>query len=188
MLPHMPDPQRVNKTIECYPLAVLNGTNNIVGRFRSHPIQIFKHIFFESKYICIGKEKVLVHQLIDQFLAQPIDVKGPFWGKMFYPFLYLGRTWRVDTPQRRFIFGSYDRRAADRAANGHIKGFLFASPLWGYHFNNFGNHVTGSLNQDRIADSDVFSFYFIFIVKGRPANRHTSDFHRLKMCYRRQCQ
>jgi hypothetical protein len=42
---------------------------------------------------------------------------------------------------------------------------------------NGRDHITSPFNSYGIANADVFSCHFIGIVKRRPADGHTADFH-----------
>jgi hypothetical protein len=65
-------------------------------------------------------------------------------------------------------------------------GSCLVSPGTGTPFGDGGDHVTGAFHLDGVTHADVFSRDLIRIVEGGPADRDTSDLHRLQQGQRRQ--
>src|SRR3989344_4001317 len=69
----------------------------------------------------------------------------------------------------------------------HYELLLRAITQFGKWLNNFRNNVAGFLDDHRIADADVFTVDFAFVMQGGHLHRTAGHFDRLKNGYRRGC-
>ena len=105
---------------------------------------------------------------------------------MFDSFFYLSRAGSVNASCSRFVFNSNNYRSANRAYLRHVELFFCSGSLGYYHLDDFWNHVSGSLNQHFVANSNVFFGNLIFVVKCCPADHRPPNIHRIKVGHRRQ--
>ena len=95
------------------------------------------------------------------------------------PFFDLSRTGHPDTSMGRLTFQTHDFRSTFGASGRHGEYFFRTTSPGDDDFDNFRDHITGPLDNDSIADTDVLLEYFIQIVKGRPADHDAAQSHGL---------
>lgn len=71
---------------------VLNGCNQITGRFPGHAFQAGQRIDIQSVQIGRCMNQLAIDQLINQFFSQPVDIDGAAGSKMQNCLLALRRT------------------------------------------------------------------------------------------------
>ena len=131
-------------------------------------------------------DQAAVDQLIDEFFAQAFDVHGAAGAKEFQTLFELCRAGDADAAVSGFAFFPKDRRTAYRAVVRHDEAPLLAVALFRQDLHNVGNHVAGALDDDGVADADVFAFDFVHVVQRGALDRDAADGHRLQAGDRRQ--
>ena len=91
----------------------------------------------------------------------------------------LGRAGRIRAPRHRFARRTHDRALTDGALRRHREFPLCAGALRVHNLDDFGNHVPGALNDNRIADTDVFALDFVLIVQRGAAHQDAFQRNRL---------
>ena len=131
---------------------------------------------------------VAVHQLLDELVAEPLDVERAARGEMLDLLLALRR----DRSGRRCSARRPDRPRAPPAirtpdsAVGSATGSRACDAALGQHPHHLRNDVAGAANHHRIADAHVLARQFIHVVQRRVAHRDAADEHRLQPRHRRQ--
>ena len=101
---------------------------------------------------------------------------------MFKPLNSLRRTGQTPgTAPDGFVFFSDGMSAAFRTDLGKLKFDRIGTALFFQNLDDLRNNVAGSLNDNRIADADVFAFYFILIVKRSVRNDDAADVDRFQI-------
>ena len=90
----------------------------------------------------------------------------------------LRRTGKIDAAVCRFTLWTYYLGVAFGAFCRHLEFFLAAGSFGHHNFNDFGDDVSGPLDNDSVADADVFFYNFIFIVQRRPTDGNSADVDR----------
>src|SRR6187200_650383 len=73
-LADMRDGESVEQAGQAAALAGFNPFEQIVGGLLSHPLQIHELIELESIEVPIVDDQLVRHELIDQFVPQPLDI------------------------------------------------------------------------------------------------------------------
>ena len=69
----------------------------------------------------------------------------------------------------------------NRAARRKHEGLTVCGTLIEQNLNDLRDHITRTLDDDRIANADVLARDFIFIVQGRIGDDDAADRHRLQL-------
>src|SRR6185295_9494335 len=130
----------------------------------------------------------VVDQLLDQALAQALDVHGAPAGKVQDPFRTLRLALQVTAGAlvHRLVFEPHDRRAAHRALRRHHRVARIRRALLEYRTHDFGYHVTGAAHDDGVVDLQVLARDLVHVVQRGVAHGHAADEHRLELGRRRQ--
>lgn len=92
-----------------------------------------------------------------------------------------GRAVGIDAAPGSFPIAADDFTAASRANMGHGKDDFRAVALIGQGADDFGDDFAGFLDDDPVADADIFVADVVFVVKGSPLDRRSSQAHGLKV-------
>ena len=128
----------------------------------------------------------LSQELLDDSVAQAVDIHGIAGDEVGDFFTDDRRAIRVSAAPGRFPVAADDGTAAGRAGRGHGKDFFRAVPLFRERADDFRNNFTGFLDDDGIADADIFFFDVIFVMQRRPLDRRPSQVDRFEVGSRRQ--
>src|SRR5215218_2577260 len=104
--------------------------------------------------------------------------------KCFRRFPNLGWAGGVGAESSLLVLAHHDLRAADRALLEHTEFLLRTTALFLYRLDDLGYHVACPLDEDDIADADVFAFDLTLIVQGGPAYLDAADVDRFEIGYR----
>ncbi len=99
---------------------------------------------------------------------------------MVQPLADAGRARGVGAIAHGNPFVSFGRRAANRASLGHLERDLGSRSLFDDDLDDLRNDVACSLHHDGVADTNVLARDLIFVVQGRPLDRHPTDVDRRK--------
>src|SRR6185369_15274893 len=132
-----------------------------------------------------------IDQLIDQLVAEALDIHRPSGRKVNQGLLALGRTVKAArTTGYRLVDTFLDRRTAFRTDRRHSEGRmqrLAAEQVAGRPFfrddgDDFGNHIARPPDDDRVADPYILAPHFVLVVQRRIGHRHATDEDRLQAC------
>lgn len=97
-----------------------------------------------------------------------------------------GRAVRIGTAPGRFPIAADDGAAAGRTSRRHGEDFFRAVAQFRQRADDFGDDFASLLDDDGIADADVFFFDVIFIVQRRPFDCRPGQVDRFEVGCRRQ--
>src|SRR5262249_18536112 len=91
------------------------------------------------------------------------------------PFAELGRTGSIGTARHCLTHRTVGLRVAGRAVGGHDEGSAVRRTGLEEHAHHLWNDVASALDQDGIANADVFAPNLVFVVQGSATNCDASD-------------
>ena len=104
--------------------------------------------------------------MIDQLVAEALDVHGATAGKMQQRLLHLrGADEAARAARDRLIGKPHDRRAAFGALPRHDEFARGFGPLFHEHAHDLGNHVASATRDHGVADAHVLASHFILVVQ-----------------------
>ena len=184
-LAHIPYTQSAQETGKRHSPGFFYGLNNVLGRFFSPAVKVGEIFLFQPEKIRNITDKPLLHQLLNRLFPQPFNIDPAFTGKMDQALQPLGRAVGIDAAGYRLPGRANQRMAANRAILWKYNGFFLAGSLFDNRFNHLGNDITGPLDEYRITDPQVFTFYFIVIMQGCPLYDHAFHPHGFQQGHRR---
>src|SRR5205823_1611829 len=128
----------------------------------------------------------LLDELVDELLAEALDVHGAARAEEAELLLQLGRAGEPDAAVGHLALGAHDLRAAHRAGGRHAEALLAALPPLGHHLHDVRDHVARALEEDGVADADVLALDLVHVVERRVADGHPAHLHRLELRHGRQ--
>ena len=131
-------------------------------------------------------DQVLSQELLDDGVAQAVDVHGIAGDEVGDFFTDDRRAIRISAAPGRFPFAAHDGAAAGRAGRGHGKDFFRAVPLFRERTDDFRDDFPRLLDDDSIADADVLFLDIVFVVERRPFYRRTGQVDGLEVRRRGQ--
>ena len=91
---HVPDREGVEQRARPRPLLASMPCQQVLGRLAAHPLQLQQLVGRQTVKIAVALDELLIDQLIDQLVAQPLDVHRVAAGVVADPLLDLGRALR----------------------------------------------------------------------------------------------
>ncbi len=125
-----------------------------------------------------------VHQLIDQRLADAVDVHHGRADEVQHRLLQPRRAVGVDAAAGRLAVLAHDVAAADRALLRHAERPAARALL--DDADHFRDHVAAALDEHRVADLDAEPLDLVFVVQRGAGDRNAADVNRLQMRHRRE--
>ena len=178
-LPHLPDAQSIEQTLQAPVLAGGNGVYGVPRRLFSHTFQIRQLVSGQKVQVRRGLDQLLIDELLDDGGAYAVDVHGVPAGKVGQISVELGGTLRAGAADGRTVLVSDNRRAAHGAELGKAVGLGVLWPEVPEDLYHLGDDLTGLLQDHRIADTDVLFLNKILIVQSGVGNCSARQTHRL---------
>ena len=122
--------------------------------------------------------KALVHQLIDNFFAEAVDIHGVAAGVMEQRLFAFCRARGVHATVSNLALDVVNRAVAFGTMLGHAKRLAVLPFL--DHFQDVRNHFAGALDQHGVADLQAEPLDLIHIVERGTADSDASDLHRFE--------
>ena len=116
-------------------------------------------------------EQARGHELIDELLAEPLDVHGAPPAEVAQGLPHDGRTRRVHAARRDLALFPDDRVAADGALLGHLERRRVRGPLFEDHAHDLRDDVAALLDDDGVSDAHVLAREVLVVVERRPLDR-----------------
>ena len=143
--------------------------------------------FFERKNIHRAGDDFFLIESFDDFAAESFNVKSITGNKMLQPLNGLsGAGQAAGAAADGFVFLTDGVGAAFGADMRKNKFRRAGRSLFREHADHLRNNVARPLNDNRVAEADVFSFDFVFVVQGGVGNNHPADVDRFQISHR--CQ
>ena len=170
-------------------LPALVDRRNDVGRgLVGHALELGERR--DAQLVDVGRRvhEAAVDQLIDQLVAQALDIHRAPAGEMQQRLLALRRAHQPARAARDRLVGQpHHRRAAFRAARGHHESPRPGRPLLGQHAHDLRNDVAGAAHDDGVADAHVLAPDLVLVVQRRVGHGDAADEHGLQARHRGQC-
>ena len=128
----------------------------------------------------------MLHQLIDDGFAEPLDVHRAARREVLDPPPHLRRALAVHATDRHLPFVLHDGAAAFRTMLRHPEFFLGALSQIRADAHHGRNYFAGFLDQDGVADSNIFPRDLFFVVQGGAADGAAADHDWLERRHGRQ--
>ena len=156
-----------------------DAVDEILGRLFAHPLQFDELVQREAIQVRDGADETGVDELLDDLLAQPLDVHGAAARKGAEHLLGLGRT--LAATGAAIEDAVTDHRAAARGTcRRKLKDLFAAGARLGLGAHHIGNDLAGLLDDDRVADADVLGLDKVGVVKTGPLHG-AGELHRLQV-------
>ncbi len=144
--------------------------------FLAHALELRELLRPQGEKIRRRAHPVAVHQLLDQLVAEPLDVERAARGEMLDLFLALRRAGPSAGAARHRLIGlAHHRRSAHRADAGQGHRLRSRHPALEQHSRHFRNHIPGAADDHGIAHPHVLASQFIHVVQGRIADGDAAD-------------
>ena len=109
-----------------------------------------------------------IDQLVDQLLAQPLDIHRPPAGEMQQGLLALRRAEQAaGTARHRLVLATHHMRATHRAARmagQQIETRQLAFATFEQRADHFGNHVAGAAHDHPVADPHILAVDLVLVM------------------------
>ncbi len=129
-----------------------------------------------------------IDQLIDQPLAQSLDVQRPATREMQQRLLALGRAYEpAGAARNSLLLETLDGRPAHRAAGRHSERVRPGRTALQDHADHLRDHVAGTAHDHGVAHADIAAGHFLLVVQGRVRHGHAPDRDRGQARHGRQC-
>src|SRR6266550_4468353 len=130
--------------------------------------------------------QTLLDQLLDQFLAQAFDIHGAARAKKFQTLFELRWTGDTNATIGGFAFFAEYFRAANGTVVRHDELSFSAGAFLFEHLHNVRDNIAGALDDDGVADADIFAFDLVHVMQRSAFDHHAADRHGLQARHRRQ--
>ncbi len=112
-----------------------------------------------------------VDELVDDRLAEALDVHPRARGEMAQTLAALGRAQRVDAAAHHLVGLAHQLAVAGGAAVGHHPRPGALGPLLEQRAHDLRDHVARLVEQHRVADAHVLARHLVLVVQGAAAHR-----------------
>src|SRR5947209_880784 len=165
----------------------LDMREHVGRRFFAHALEIGERFRLEPVEVGGIRHQLALDQLIDELLAQALDVHRPAARKVQQRALALRLAIEAaGTARRRFAGDTHRRPAADRASARHPEA-LPGQPRPGLaHRHHLGNDVARAPDHHRVSYPYVLAAQLVLVMQRRAAYRDAADEHRLQLRHRRE--
>lgn len=176
------DAERENEARERRLLALFDGGEQVGGGFFRHAIKTRDLPGIESVKVGRRVHDAVVDQLVDQFLAQTLDVHGAARGEMQKRLLALRRAIEsAGAADRGLARLAHDPRAAHRAGGIALQDVetrrrRMRTPLLD-HRHHLGNDVARPAHDDAVALAHVEALDLVLVVQGGVGDGDAADEH-----------
>ena len=124
-------------------------------------------------------DQAMLDELVGDDAAEAFDIEGAAFGEIFEPARLLRGARGIFADPPGVIGVAPHGRAAGRAfpadVREKIEGLRVGGTFLRDHANDRGDDFAGLLDNDRIADADVFAADLVFIVQGGPRDRAAAE-------------
>ena len=185
-LTHMTNAQCIHKTRECGVLRGLNRVKHVLCGLLRHALQLRQLRHAQTVQIIRCFHQPDIHQLLNQFIAQPVDIHRLARHKVHQALFQLRRANQAAGATRhRFTLLTHNRRSTFRALRRHHEYARIIRAFLDDAHHHLGNHVARASHHHSITDAHVFTCDFIRVVQRRIGHHHATDLDRCEPRHRR---
>src|SRR3989454_746811 len=187
LLPHARDAQGVDETLELALSRTLNAFEYVLRGLLRHALEAREGLDIQAVQVGGAFHQVALDELVDQLLAQALDIHGAARGEMQQGLLALRLAVQ---PAGAACCGlarhPHHRRGAHRAFLGHREALRRPARALALHADDFRNDIAGAAHDDRVADPDILAPELVLVVQGRVGDGGAAHEHRLEARHRGQ--
>ena len=180
-LAHLADAEGDQQLRQRRLLAALELRTQVRGGLLAHALERGERFGVERVEVGDVAHETAVHELLDELLAETLDVHGAARAEEPELLLQLGRAVEADAAVGDLALGTFDLGPADRARGRHPEALLVARPALGHDLHDVRDHVAGALEEHRVPDADVLPLDLVHVVERRVAHRDAADRHGLEL-------
>src|SRR6266545_6471 len=179
-----PDQEAPQLTI----LAGFDPGQEVVRGLLRHALEADEVVAPVLQVVQVGEvlDQALLEELMDEDLAQPLDVHGLAPREVLEALLDLGRTGEVRATPIHLAFHLDDGRAADGAHRRRLPGLRVRRPLVRDDLDDLGDDVAALLDEDGVALAHVLARDLVFIEQARAGNGRARERDRFQQGDRRE--
>ncbi len=185
LLPNVPDPEGEDQARRLVALALLDLRQQIRRRLLAPALELGEVLRLQVVDRRHVREHPGRHELVDELLAEPLDVHGAPAAEVPQGLPHDGRAGRVDAAQHHLAFLAHRGVAADRTVRGHDERRRAVGPLLEHDPDDFRNDVAAFLDDDRVADPDVLARQVLVVVERGLLDRGAAELNRVEERHRR---
>src|SRR5438552_9862822 len=157
-LAYVPYAKGENESRERRLLALLDRSKNVARALLCHPFEPNQLCVIELVKVGRRMHDAVIYQLIDELVAQSLDIERAPPGKMQQRLLPLRRTDQTTGAARnRFVWQPLDCRTAFRALRRHYERLRMRGSLFDEHTDDFRNDVARAAHDQRLADATILA-------------------------------
>ena len=173
---HVAYAQGVEKALQRALARALQRSQQVAGRALAHALQRGEALFGQFVEVGQGLDDAAVHELLDQFVAQPFHVHGAAAGKVPQGLLALGGAGdAAGAAVIGFAFFAHGLAVAHGALGGHGEFGRASGASLGHDAHHFGDDVACAADDDGVAHAHVFAARFQFVVQGGVGDGDAAD-------------
>src|SRR2546422_692327 len=180
-LAHEPDTEGVQQARQPPRPRPVDGPHQVLGGLVAEALEVGESVDGESVKVGEVFHQPPVDELLDDLLAEVLDVHRAARAAMTQPLLELGRAAAVHAPPVRFALGTEGDAATRGAARGKCEDLGAGGALGGDDLDDVGDHVAGALDEDRVADADVLPTDLVLVVQAHVADHDAGQLHGLEL-------
>ena len=179
----MADGQAGEEAVERSLLRPLDRRDQVLGRFLAHALQVGQGRHVQPVEIGQAPDQAARDELLDQLLAQAVDVHGVAMGIVLQPPLELlgAERWRVRAAIVDLVRIANDRRAAVGTVSGEDERNLGAVATFVLDPDDLGDDLAGLLDHHGVADADVLAGDLVGVVQRGPLDGRAGEANRLQV-------
>ena len=183
--PDFPDAEGVDETCQGGIAALAQRGDQIGGGLLAHARQLSQGGSFQVEQIRRCLDQLTLDQLLDQLLAEAIDIQRLATGEVLEGFLALrGADQSARAACHHLAFEALDLGAAHRAAVRQHDGFTAGAFAGDPH--HLRDDIASPANDDTVTDLHAETFHLVHVVQCGVGDHHTGDLHRCQSGDRRQ--
>src|SRR5437016_64161 len=187
LLPHARDAQGVDETLELALSRTLNAFEYVLRGLLRHALEAREGLDIQAGQVGRAFHQVALDELVDQLLAQALDIHRAARGEMQQGLLALRLAIQ---PAGAACCGlarhPHHRRGAHRAFLGHRKAVRRPARALVLHADDFWNDIAGAAYDDRVADPHILAPELVLVVQGRVGDGGAAHEDRLEARHRGQ--
>ena len=142
-----------------------DGIDQVLRALLGEPLELDQGLDREVVEVGDVAHQPARDQLVDQLVAEAVDVHGAAAAEVADALLDLRRAGGVDAARDRLAFRLDRLAAAHRAVVGQAVLLLVSGAFLDDHLHHVGNDVTGALDQHPVADPDVLAVDLVLVVE-----------------------
>ena len=171
LLADVADPEREEQARRVVALALLDLGDQVRRRLLAPALELDEVRRLQVVDRGHVRQQSRRHELVDELLAEPLDVHRAPAAEVPQGLAHDGRAGRVDAARRDLALLADDRVAADRAVRRHPERRRALRPLLEDHAHDLRDDVAALLDDDGVADAHVLAREVLVVVERRPLDR-----------------